>query len=74
MEEIETLMPNSIFCGTCDREMNVKKIGAVIRIKQHVGYFRADVFICNSCGGTVITGLGREFFLDTELNPDYVMR
>ena len=55
-------MYGKIVCPECGEIMEVKKNGVVVRMRNYLGYFRADLYECPICGKQVLTNFGSEFF------------
>lgn len=43
-----------------NREMSCQKTGALVKVTENV-YRSGDVFLCRTCGRTVVTDLGDDF-------------
>ena len=63
-------MVGRIVCPDCGVDMEISRIGVVVKLKGYIGYFKADEWKCPVCGKKVLAGFGREF-LDYDGDVDY---
>lgn len=60
-----------LVCYNCGEWMEVEKNGVTVRMKDYVGIFHADLWVCPACGNRVLVGFKQERMSDEDAEIDY---